>query len=593
MILFNPWGLLALLALPCIIAIHLFRRRFRPRPVTALFLYGPNVRTVAAGRKRQRLLWRTSLVMELLAALALTWYLSDPHLDERQQSRHLVVVLDSRWRVAAITPSGSVDAALRTLVAQRIAALDAEDRVTLVTSGTAPVVACGPAARPAEALARLDAWRPQQPWHELDGAVTLGRSLADRGAEVLLASDRPPATPIPDIVLVTAGQALATTGIADARWYDDVDGRRVVARVLAQGAAAARRVELRQGERVLSSQDLQLADGIPSTVVFPLTAGITDTVTVALTGDDPLPTDDVIALIPPPPAVILARLADEPTAPVTTQLRRALGAVPGVRLVDDPLTAVHLHLGNAGTPGAGTWSLRFVAGEAKPVLGPFLTRRGHPVLGGIDFTGVLWTGGLPAPATAWDATALMEAGGTILVSEERHGRDRVLTLHADLATSGLTNHPAWPALIANLVAARRTTLPGVRQPNLLPGQDQLVTLPVGRTVLRVVDPDGRESRLNADGDGVVLIPGLARHGLHRLLLDDDTTEWAHLNILPCDARQADLRHAGTTSTESAGDGRSLVERKRPMLAHLLPIIAAALIALTGWFTFTREEGRAP
>lgn len=593
MILFNPWGLLGLLAIPAIIAIHLFRRRFRPRPVTGLFLYGPTVRTVAAGRKRQRLLWRASLLMELLAALALTWYLSDPHLDERQQSRHLVVVLDSRWRVGAMTPVGSVDAALRTLVAQRIATLDPEDRVTLVTSGTAPVVACGPAARPAEALARLDAWRPRQPWHELDGALTLGRSLADAGATVLLASDRPLAGLPPGIALLTAGQALATVGVADARWYDDADGRRVVARILAQGATTGRRLELRHGARVLSAQDLQLVDGIPATVVFPLTAEITDTVTVALVGDDPLPFDDVVPLIPPPPAVVLARVGDDPTAPLAQQAGRALKAVPGVRIVDDPLTAVHLHLGNAGTAGAGSWQLRVVVGQAKPVVGPFLTRRGHPLLGGIDFTGVLWTGGLPAPTTAWDASALLEAGGTILASEERRGRDRIFTLHADLATSGLTNHPAWPALIANLVAARRATLPGVRQPNLLPGQNQAVTVPVGRTSLRLTDPDGRESRLSADGDGVVLIPGLARHGLHQLKLDDDAQEWGRLNILPCDARQADLRHAGTIRSEATDAGRGLVERKRPMLAHLLPIIAAALVALAGWFTFTREEGRAP
>lgn len=593
MILFNPWGLLGLLAIPAIIAIHLFRRRFRPRPVTGLFLYGPNVRTVAAGRKRQRLLWRASLLLELLAALALTWYLSDPHLDERQQSRHLVVVLDSRWRVGATTPVGSVDANVRTLVAQRIAALDPEDRVTLVTSGTAPVVACGPAARPGEALARLDAWRPQQPWHDLEGALTLGRSLADKGAIVLLVSDRPPSTAIPGIAVLTAGQALPTVGIADARWYDDADGRRVVVRILSQGAAATRRLELRQGAQVLSTQTLQLADGIPSTAVFPLTSTISDALTVALVGDDPLPADDVVLLIPPPPAVVLARLADDPQAPLTVQLRRALNVVPGVRIVDDPVTAVHLHLGNTGAAGAGTWTLRFVAGEAKPVLGPFLTRRGHPVLGGIDFTGVLWTGGLPAPTAAWDASALMEAGSTILVSEERQGRDRILTLHADLATSGLTNHPAWPALIANLVAARRATLPGIRQPNLLPGQDQAVTLPVGRTTLRLIEPDGREARLSADGDGVVLIPGLTKHGIHRLQLDEDATEWDRLNILPCDARQADLRHAETTSSDAATDGRGLVERKRPMLAHLLPIIAAALIALAGWFTFTREEGRAP
>ena len=592
MILFNPWGLLGLLAIPTIIAIHLFRRRFRPRQVTGLFLYGPTVRTVAAGRKRQRLLWRASLLLELLAALALTWYLSDPHLDERQQSRHLVVVLDSRWRVGATTTVSTVDATVRLLVAQRIAALDPDDRVTLITSGAVPVVACGPAARPSEALAKLDAWRPQQPWHDLEGALTLGRSLADQGATVLLASDRPPSVPVPGIAVVTAGQALATVGIADARWYDDVDGRRVVVRILSQGAAATRRLELRHGAQVLSGRDLHLADEIPATVVFPLTSELADAVTVALVGADPLPADDVITLIPPPPAVVLARLADDPKAPLTVHIRRALSVVPGVRIVEDPLIAVHLHLGNTGTAGAGTWTLRFVAGEAKPVLGPFLTRRGHPVLGGIDFTGVLWTGGFPAPTVAWDAAALMEAGSAILVSEERHGRDRVLTLHADMTTSGLTNHPAWPALMANLVEARRATLPGVRQPNLLPGQEQVVTLPVGRTALRLTDPAGRESRLNADGDGVVLIPGLMQHGIHRLKLDDETTEWGQLNILPCDVRQADLRQAETTTREAASDGRGLVERKRPMLAHLLPIIAAALVALAGWFTFTREESGA-
>jgi len=120
-----------------------------------------------------------------------------------------------------------------------------------------------------------------------------------------------------------------------------------------------------------------------------------------------------------------------------------------------------------------------------------------------------------------------------------------------------------------------------------------VTLPVGRTTLRLIEPDGREARLSADGDGVVLIPGLAKHGLHRLKLDDEPAEWGSLNILPCDARQADLRQAETTSSDATTDGRGLVERKRAMLAHLLPIIAAALIALAGWFTFSREEGRAP
>jgi len=39
MIFATPWGLLALLAIPGIVAIHLFRRRFPVRPVAGLFLW--------------------------------------------------------------------------------------------------------------------------------------------------------------------------------------------------------------------------------------------------------------------------------------------------------------------------------------------------------------------------------------------------------------------------------------------------------------------------------------------------------------------------------------------------------------------------
>jgi hypothetical protein len=590
MILFNPWGLLALLAIPGILAIHLFRRRFRPRAVTGLFLYGPSVRTVAAGRTRQRLLWQTSLLMELLAVLAVTWYLTDPHLDDRQQSRHLVVVLDSRWRVAAQTNIGSVDATLRLLIAQRIAALDNQDRVTLITSATTPVVACGPAARPHEALAVLERWRPQQTWHDLTGALTLARSIADAGATVVLASDRAPEELPPRIGLITAGKAMPTSGLVDARWYADAEGRRIVARVLAQGGAMTRRLELRRGATVIAAQDLALADGTPASLVFPLAGDENGELTLALVGSDPLPQDDQALLIPPAPGTVLVRLA----LPTDQQppFARACKIIPGVRLVDDATTAVHLQIGGT-VPTSGTWSLRIVPSTAKPVLGPFLARRGHPVLGGLDFTGVLWTGGLPSDGLAELATPLVEAGSTVLVSEERRGRDRDLTLHLDPATSGLTNHPVWPAFLANLVLARRAALPGVRQTNVLTGQEQLVVLPPGRTEATLIAPDGHEARLVAGGDGDLLIPPQVVGGIYRIRLPNETADWQRMNVLACDARLGDLRAAATTVQEADQDGRGVVERQRPFLAHLLPIIAAALVALIGWFAFTREEGRAP
>jgi hypothetical protein len=167
-----------------------------------------------------------------------------------------------------------------------------------------------------------------------------------------------------------------------------------------------------------------------------------------------------------------------------------------------------------------------------------------------------------------------------------------LTLHLDLAASGVTGHPAWPAMIANLVAARRAALPGIAQPNLLTGQDLLVALPAGHRWVTLVDPAGHPARLSADADGQVLIPGLDRLGVHRLELDG-TGVWTRVMVLPGDARMADLRESATALREARSDDRALVERQRPVLSHLLPILLTALAAIAGWCAFTREEGRAP
>ena len=56
-----PLGLLALLAIPAIVAIHLFRRRFPVRPVAGLFLWQIGRQTPEAGRTIDRLPITTSL----------------------------------------------------------------------------------------------------------------------------------------------------------------------------------------------------------------------------------------------------------------------------------------------------------------------------------------------------------------------------------------------------------------------------------------------------------------------------------------------------------------------------------------------------
>ena len=74
----NPLGLLALLAVPAVVALHLYRRRFEPRPVSALFLWGADDRAPVAGRKREPLRTSVSFWCELLAVALLALAFSGP-----------------------------------------------------------------------------------------------------------------------------------------------------------------------------------------------------------------------------------------------------------------------------------------------------------------------------------------------------------------------------------------------------------------------------------------------------------------------------------------------------------------------------------
>ena len=63
----------ALLAVPAVIALHLFRRRLPQVRVAGLFLWDPQRLAARAGRKRARLLQTASLWLEVLAAVLVAW----------------------------------------------------------------------------------------------------------------------------------------------------------------------------------------------------------------------------------------------------------------------------------------------------------------------------------------------------------------------------------------------------------------------------------------------------------------------------------------------------------------------------------------
>ena len=103
----NPWGLLALLAVPAIIVIHLYQRRFPTLVVTGLHLWSVETRPSLPGRRREKLPVSTSLILECLAATLLALLLAGPRIGEANRVPHLVVVLDDSASMSARRVDGT------------------------------------------------------------------------------------------------------------------------------------------------------------------------------------------------------------------------------------------------------------------------------------------------------------------------------------------------------------------------------------------------------------------------------------------------------------------------------------------------------
>src|SRR5262245_22067645 len=136
MIFATPLGLLSLLAIPAIVAIHLFRRRFPVRPVAGLFLWPLGRPPPEGGGRISRLPITTSLLLECLTALALALILGGARISTAGISPHLVVLVDDSASMAAVNTRGE---SARSRGMRRV--LDEIDRlgprglVTIVQSG--------------------------------------------------------------------------------------------------------------------------------------------------------------------------------------------------------------------------------------------------------------------------------------------------------------------------------------------------------------------------------------------------------------------------------------------------------------------------
>jgi hypothetical protein len=603
MIFTSPLGLLALLAIPAIVAIHLFRRRFPVRPVAGLFLWQIARPRPEGGGKIAKLPITTSLILECLVALALALILAGARLFSAGDHAHLVVLLDDSASMAAVDARGEStrDRAVRR-VAVEIDRLGNTARVTLVASGERPSVLAGPAAFPADAMRALEQWKPHAPHHSLALGLRLARELAGRTGTLMVVSDARPDASLSTladkdagVLWVSLGQALPNVGILAAeRTLRPDQGRGAV--MLALGnyseTPVRRRVSVTAGEKDILAREVEVPAGT-SSITLPLPTGL-PAVKVALS-NDALARDNAVTLAEPKPRIVGVenRL---PEGRGRDALARALAAVAGVTSSD----AGHVVFMSADTldrrQAPGVWRVGFgpapaswrAGGAPQDFVGPFLLEKRHPLLQGVTLGGVVWAGAIPLDARA--VRPLISTGAYALagLAGPTPTPEPDVLVNLDLARTNLIRSPDWPILISNLVEMRREHLPGPERWNYRIGEWARVRLgrePKG--ALRVVSggsertlPASRVLEFPAPSPGGLLqiVEGPARAGGSETVLFE-------LGVNFLDETESNLRDRTTAEVGRFADVAALRAESGPESDPLFWALLAigGLAILSNWW----------
>jgi hypothetical protein len=575
----TPLAFLGLLTVPALVAIYLLHNRSRPVPVSSLLLWVDARVAPDGGRRVDRLRPPPLFWLELFLLLLLVLAAAGPHVPTAAGARPLVVVLDDSFSMQAGEPDSPRKRAAEALRDELRRA--PRDSVRLVLAGDRPQLLGEGTHRGADVEPLLAGWTCQSPIARLDAAVALALELGGNLATVLVLTDHAPDPP-PDTGRLrwwAFGTARPNWAFVNASRTPGPRGDRLLLEV-ANLATEPRTTTLRiDAGREVRNAEVRLNARETHRVVLELPADPAPAVRASVGADD-LPFDNTVTLVPAGRPLIRydLRLGEPGLRAIVDRAVRATGAATPA--ADRP-HLVFLDATAEAPEGDDTWVVRVLAEpDAEAYTGPFVLDRAHPLTDGLSPNGVVWGGGTsPLPGSP-----VVMAGNVPLVTDAElpSGRHELrLRLRPDLST--LTESPAWPAFVWNLIHWRSAHLPGLDRANVRVGEDVTWTLTTQPGTVEVTRPGGEVVTVPAHGRRATVRAD--RSGVYSLRAGAETAEFA---ANPLTRDESDLTACATGRWGDDRDPTTLRLEYRDV-AWALALLAAAGLVLHGWLV-SRASG---
>ncbi|MEO5716916.1 MAG: BatA domain-containing protein [Luteolibacter sp.] len=575
----NPLGLLALLGIPAVLAIHFLQRKAVELPVSTLFLLERTQRDAASGRRLDRIIPSVPLWMQLMAVLLLAWFLAEPRFQKSGSVQRIAVVLDSSASMGVFK-----NEALTRLAAELPTLQGPASTVELTVMESAPDRPRLYAGSSLDDLKiALEKWQPLDGLNDPSQALRLGRSLVSREGTVIYLTDTPAESLPFDAKLIAVGDAVENVGFtgvtfateegalvwrALVRNYGKTDADRTWSVMTSSGNTEPRSLHLAAGSLVT----LQAA--------FPKDA---KNVRIVLSGDR-FTLDDTLPLVAPAPKTLALFTATSPAfADLTTKLLRSLdAAVPtnDATTADlsissyDPLDPV-LPPGN---------SIVFVEDSTRTgaYLKGGIVAEANPLMDGLNWQSLLVRETIELDRQPADTVLLWQEKRPLIFLREHEGK-RQLCFNFDLRLSNAGNQPAFIVLLHRFAEAIRDAK--VAPTSAILETDQPIKVTAAPNIplkISATDLGGKAVPVTSVSNNAPLVPCF-------LTVDQNETRLLDAAVFFADTREADFSACGKSDVTGAANQSTIERHTKPDPFWRVGILALLAALLVSWkFTTQRS-----
>lgn len=571
MVFANPLGLLALLGIPVVLAIHFLQRRAVEVPVATMFLIERILHEPSVGRRFDRILPSLPLFLQLLAVLLATWVLSSPSFPRDGSVARVAVVVDSSasmwpFRERAVE---ALEAALPRLQGAateiEVTVLDADPSVPALFSGKSP----------GEITAHLRGhWQPRGTAVDPARALRIARSRVSHEGLVVFLTDTPRESLPHDAVLLAVGREIENVGFtgvtvtrnpggyqwrATLRNYTSTAQSRTWALHTAAGASSPRGIE------VPANGVVTIEGGYPQGA---------ERVRLVMT-EDAFPLDDVLPMVVPQPKQIsVSGVGSEMAKELSNRL---IAAMDGLEAAPEPANADLLVAGVADGAlpewgGAVAFAVNLGETDGEWRKGAVVAEA-HPLVDGLNWQPLAVREVSGFAARPSDRVLLWQGDAALMLLRSEPSGERLL-LNFDVAKSNAATLPAFVVMLHRFVER-------VREAKIAP---EAVMLEAGQRIQLAHAPEAPLQIAALDAAGAVLdhpdrwvaqrVPGF-------LTIDQGSDRLLDAAVFFADTAEADFSHAGeaTTHGEAVLAARDRHVQADPWWQLWVLILLAAVIAM--------------